>query len=107
MKHVSVSYFNPVMSSVVTNNDMLSVRINIIQDKNLWGVRRGGQYNSIVFIGNRNVSWKRIRGISGSFVWAGTITNGNVRDIQRWANNVNWKGIIEAVIKCTVVVLYH
>ena len=71
------------------------------------GIGRLGEITSRISGGNRNGSWKRIRGILGSFVPAGNIFNGNGMDIQSWATKINCKGIIEAVIKCHIVVLYH
>ena len=29
--------------------------------------------------------------------------NGDGKDIQIWANTINWKGVIEEVINCTIV----
>ena len=61
---------------------MLSVRIIIIWFKKLWGIGGGGQYTNGLFRGNINVSWKGITDIPGYFVRAGTIINGNVREIK-------------------------
>ena len=55
----------------------------------------------------KNGSWKGIIGISGSFVWVGTIINGNGRDIQILANTTNWKWIIESVIDCPIILFSH
>ena len=107
MEPVSVSYCRPTTERVITCDGMLSVRIVIIQDKNLWGVIRGGQLTNRVSRGNRNVIWKCIRGLSGYFVWAWTIINGNGRFIQIFTNTINRKGIIEAVIYCNISVLSH
>ena len=103
----SVSSFPPSTSRVVTNDGMVSVRIIIIQKNKLWGVRRGGQINSIVFRGNRNGIWKSIRGILGSYFQAGTIINGNNSYIKSQSNAINWNGIIESVINCPDIVLSH
>ena len=35
------------------------------------------------------------------------IINGNGRDIQIWSNTINWKGIVEGVINCPIVVFSH
>ena len=51
--------------------------------------RRGGQRTNRVTIGNRNGSYKQIIGIPDFFVLAGTIINGNGRDIQIWATKIN------------------
>ena len=63
-----VSYFCPDTERVVTNNGMVSVKIIRIQENNLWFVRRGVKFTKIVSRGNINGSWKRVRGIAGSFV---------------------------------------
>ena len=102
MEPGALSSFCPATERVVTHDGMLSVRIIRIQDKELWGVKRGGKRTSRVSRGNRNGSWKRMIGISGYFVRAGTIINGNRRETQSWANTINWKEIIEAVIKCPI-----
>ena len=34
-----------------------------------WGVKRCGKSNNIVFFGNINNRWYKIRGILGYFVW--------------------------------------
>ena len=107
MEPVSVLSTYPGMKRVLIHYVMLSVRIIRIQDKELWGVKRGGKRTSRVSRGNRNGSWKRMIGISGYFVRAGTIINGNRRETQSWANTINWKEIIEAVIKCPIVVFSH
>ena len=72
----------------------------------LWGVRRAGQSNNIVFRVNINGIWKRIRGIPGFFL-EGTIINGNGREVQSWDTTINLKGVIEVVINCHIVVLSH
>ena len=63
-----VSSFCPDTERVVTHNGMMSVKIIRIQENNLWLVIRGGKYTNIVSRGNINGSWKRVRGIAGSFV---------------------------------------
>ena len=63
-----VSSFCPDTEMVVTHNGMVSVKIIRIQENNLWLFRRGGKYTNIVSRGNINGSWKRVRGIAGSFV---------------------------------------
>ena len=107
MEVVTVSSFSPEAERVVTNDGMLSVNLTRIKDKNFWGFRRGGQRTTRVSRSNRNDSWNCIRGIPGYFVWEGDIINGNGRYIQIWANTTNRKRIIESVIKCTIVVIYH
>ena len=52
MEPVSVSYFHPATSNVVTHDGMKIVRIIIIMFKNLWGTIRGGQCTNIVYRGN-------------------------------------------------------
>ena len=103
----AVSSLNPATSKVVTHDGMFSVRIIIIQDNDLWGFRRGGQCKNRVYRGNINGRWKQVRGISGSFVWAGNIINGNTREFQRWDITIFCEGIIEAVIKHTIILFYH
>ena len=63
----SVSYFHTDMERVVTHGGMLSVSTIRIQDRELWGIRRGGKHTNIFSRGNRNFSWKWIRGISVCF----------------------------------------
>ena len=71
----------------------------------MWQIRRGGQSNRWFFRGNIYGRWNQVKGIMGSFIRAGTIINGNGRDIQSRANTISWKAIIEAAIKRPVVVL--
>ena len=82
-------------------------RFRIIRSyyKGLWGIKSYAQSTNKVFGGNIYGSWNMIRGIAGYLIRAGTIINGNRRDIQSWATTMIWKGIIESVIKCTVVLL--
>ena len=68
METGGVSSFYSDTERVVTHNGMVSVKIIIIQENNLWLVRRGGKCTNIVSRGNINGSWKRVRGIAGSFV---------------------------------------
>ena len=86
---------------------MVSTRSIKTKENNLWVFIRGIKSNRIVFIGNINVSWKRIGGIAGSFVWSRTIIKRHVREIQRWLNTINYKGVVEAVKNFPFVVLYH
>ena len=67
MKHGAVSSSRPATSRVVTHDGMFSVRIIVICFKKLLGIGRGVQLTNIVYRGNINVIWKRIRGIPGSF----------------------------------------
>ena len=103
MEPGSVSYLPPTTERVFTHDGMASVRIIRIQGKNLWGVIRDGQRTNRVSRGNINDIWKLIRDILGSFVWAGTITNGHGREVQRWNKTFKWKGIIEAIINCPAI----
>ena len=89
MEPGAVSYCSSVMARVVTHDGMLSVRIIRTLHKQLWGIRRCIQHTNIVSIGKRNLIWKRIIGIPLSFVQAGTIVNGNGREIQIWATTIN------------------
>ena len=107
MEPVAVSSFLPAMEMVVTNYGMLSVRINTIYDKRLWGVKIGIQRTNRFYIFYINGVWKWIRGILGYFVQAGTIIYGNGRYIQSWATTINWKGVIKSVIKCPIVVFFR
>ena len=75
------------------------------QDKKLLGLVRGGQLSNRVYRANINIIWKHIRGIYGSFVWKGNIINGIGRYIKSWANTINRKGVVEAVIKFPITVL--
>ena len=86
---------------------MFSVRIIRIQYKNIWVVIRGGQHTNRVSRGNRNGIWKQIKVISGNFVLVGTISNANGRGVQILANNINWKVIIEDIIKYPIIVFSH
>ena len=95
----------PVISRVSTHDGMLSVKIIRFFYRKLWGIGRGGQCTTRVSRGNRNGSWKWIRGIPEYFVRAGNIINGKVRDIQIWYTKINWKGIIGAVINYPIIVL--
>ena len=65
------------MERIVANDDMLSVRIITIWFNQLCGIGRGGKFTNRFTRGNRNGIWKKIRGIPGSFVWAGTTINWN------------------------------
>ena len=65
----------------------------------------GGKSNKRFFRGDINGIWKWIRGILVSFVWAGTITNWNGREIQIWGTIINLKLIIEEFINFPIVVL--
>ena len=76
MKPGKVSYFNPSMERVVKHDGMLSIRILIIYDKKLWGIRRGSQLTNIFYIGNINGSWNKIRGIPGLFFGWGLFSMG-------------------------------
>ena len=100
-----VSSFCPDTEMVVIHNGMMSVRVTIIQENNLWVFRRGGKCTNIFSRGNINASWKRVRGIVGSFVRAGTIINGHGRETQSWATKTTWKVIIEASINCSIIVI--
>ena len=95
MEPGAVSSCRPAMAQIVTHDGILSVKIIIIQDKNLWVFRKCEQKTNRVYRGNINVSWKRIICILGSFVWERTIINGNGREIQILANTIKHKGIIE------------
>ena len=55
------------MERVVAHGGMLSVRTIRIKENNLWVIRRGGKHTNRVSRGNRNGSWKWIRGISVYF----------------------------------------
>ena len=77
------------MERVVTRDGMVSFMIIVIWFLKLWLIRRGGKRTNRVSGGNINDSWKRIRGIMGSFVWVGTITNGNERDIKNGGTRIN------------------
>ena len=44
---------------------MVGVVIIIIQDNNLWGVRRGGKFTNIVYRGKKYGIWKWVRGTAG------------------------------------------
>ena len=107
MRHGSVSSFFPSREFFVAHNGMTSVMIIIIWFKELWVIRGLGQLNNKFYRGKINWIWKRIRGITGSFVRAGAFIDGNGREIQIWCNRINWKEIIEAVVNCPIVVLYH
>ena len=103
MKHGAVSYLCPSMERLVTHYCTVSVMVIRIWFKNLQLIGRGGKRNNIVYMVNIYGSWKRIRGIMGYFVQVGDIINGNGRDIQIWYTRINWKGIIESVINCYIV----
>ena len=107
MEPGAVSSFTLSAESVVTHDGMASIIITIIQDNKFWGIRRSGQLNIAVSRGNRNGSWKRIRGIDGSFIQAGAIINGHERYIPIWVTTINCKYIFEAVIKFPVFVFSH
>ena len=81
METGAVYYFPPSTERVVTHDGMASVIIIIIQDNNVWLFRSSAQLTNIVSRGNRNGSWKRIRGIAGYFVWGG--------DYHQWAWGVD------------------
>ena len=80
MEPVAVSSSRPAMARVVTHDGMLSVRIIRICFKKLWGIGKGGQRTNRFSRGNRNGSWKRIRGIPGFFRFGG--------DYHQW----EWEG---------------
>ena len=101
----AVSYFHPATVRLICIHCMSMVRIIRRQDKESWQISRGVQSTTIFFRSNRDGSWKHIGGITGSFMWAGSIINGNGRQIQIWATKIICKVIIGSVIKRTVVVL--
>ena len=93
------------MYRVVFIDGIVSVSIIKSWDSDLWGIRRGDQNNNRVLRGKRDGIWKKIRGISGSFIQAGTIINGNKREIQIWDTKTSWKWITESVINRHVTIL--
>ena len=76
-----------------------------ISRKEIWRISRSGQSTNIIFRGNRDGSWGQIWGLSGSFMRAGSIINGDGRYMQIRATQFICKGIIEAFINCPVFVL--
>ena len=69
------------------------------------GIIRVVQITNRVLRRNRNGSWNHIRGISVSFVQAGTIINGNGSKIQILDTTIILEGTIEAFINLPVVVI--
>ena len=65
MDPIAVSSLTPATARVVTHDDTVNFRIIIIQEKNLWGFRRGGRITNIFSRGNINYIWRWIRGIAG------------------------------------------
>ena len=98
MEHGIVSSSLPDLESFFTHDGKLSVRIIIIWFKKFWGLGMVVKRNNIVYRGNIPGIWNHIRGIPSSFVWYGTIINGNGRKIQIWDTTINLEGFIEAVI---------
>ena len=91
MVHRAVSYFLHGTHNFVSNYGMVSVRIMKSYENKLWGVRLGIQRDKKVYRGNTNEICKRISGKSSSCVLSGTITKGNMREIQIWDTTINWK----------------
>ena len=77
------------MDRFVSRDDMVSFRSTRSYDTNLLVPIRGGQSNKKMYEGKSDGSWKRIRGIAGSFVWYETIINGYGREIQIWITTIN------------------
>ena len=102
---ISVSSFLRGIARFVSHDYMVSVRSIQIQENNFWVVRKGGQSNNRVSIGNRDGIWKRIRGIEGYFVQSETITNRHGSDNQIWTITINQKGVVEAFKNCPVIIL--
>ena len=105
--HVSqrIILFHLDMVRLIFLHGMARVRIIRSQQKELWLIRSGGQSTNKFFIRNIYGSWKHIRGIAGSFIWEGSIINGNGRYIQSQDTTIIWKGIIEAIINRPIVIL--
>ena len=101
----AVSPFHPATASLIFISGMGRVRIIIMQQKQTCLIRRHGQIIKIIFRGNRYGIQENIWGISGSFMWLGSIINFNGIYIQIWATTIICKCIIEAVINRPVVVL--
>ena len=70
-----VSHFHPSKVRIVFPHNM--ERIRIIRKKEIRRIRTGGQSTNRIFRGNRDGSWDQKWGISGSFMKAGSIINGN------------------------------
>ena len=79
----------------VSNHDMVSWGSIISLDSNVWWVTRCGQSDNIVLGEKRHGIRKRIRGTTGYFVRAGTITNGHGKDIQIWDTTINSKRFLK------------
>ena len=79
--------------------------IRIIIRKDIWLIIRGGKSTNTISRGNRDGSWEQIWDISGSFMWAGSIINGDGRYMQILANKFIFKGIIEEFINVPVAVI--
>ena len=111
---IFVAYFLTIFSTSVSNVDPTFERhiflhniesIRIIRRKKIWWFIRVGQITNRTFRGNIDGIWERISGTSGYFMWVGSIINVDGRYMQIWATKISFKGIIEAVLKCPVVVL--
>ena len=82
MAPVIISYLLRATARFIYHDGMVIGWSITSEGKNLQGVRRGGKIINIFYRDNRNVIWKRIRGIVEYFVWCGTIINGNGKKIQ-------------------------
>ena len=98
----TVSAVHPTFQRHIFLHNMESIRI--ISMKDIWKIRRGGQSTNRIFIGNRDGSWEQIWSILGSFMWGGSIINGDGRCIHSWDKKIRCKGIIESVINYPVVI---
>ena len=98
-----VSSVDPTFEIHIFLNNMESIRI--IRRKDIWKIRRGGQSNTIIFIGNGDGRWEQIWGISGSFMRARSTINGDGKHMQIWTTIIICKGIIESVINRPIVAL--
>ena len=103
MVPTAVLFVEPTSERHIFLHNMDSIRIII--RKEIQKIRRGGKITNIIVRGNIYGSWKQILVISSSFMRAGSITNGDGRQVQIWTTKLICKGIIEAVIKLPVVVL--
>ena len=112
--HILTQFLTPQTSNFTTTRNICN-RVHSIytnhriirsQENKFWQIRRGGQSTNIFFRGNRDGSWNKIRVITGYFIPAGPIINGNGMVIQSLATKIIWKGIIEAFINCPVVLIY-
>ena len=72
----------------------------------MYRIRRGGKITNRIFRSKRDSRWEQMRGIACYLIRTGSIINGDGRYIQSRDTKISFKGIIEEVINCPVVVLF-